>query len=114
MIMTIDHELFELIHLIRQDISLKHKQVVPKVQMKIIYPFPTKTVTIEMRNVISQEESKTGILFQGNIHRTDIVGAQHKRIERLEGIVGSCTRDIDEFTALIGALNLTKGSARNA
>ena len=109
MIMTIDHELFELIHLIRQDISLKHKQVVPKVQ-KIIYPFPTKTVTIEMRNVISQEGSKTGILF-GNIHRTDIVG---RNISVLSAWRESRTRDIDEFTALIGALNLTKGSARNA
>ena len=112
-IMTVNHDLFELVHLIRSDVNLRHKQILPTVQMKLIYLFPTKRITMEMRNVVSKSESKKGIRFQGNIHRSDIGGAQHKRIERLEQIIGSCDHDIRDFTALVRDLDLVKDAATN-
>ena len=78
---------------------MSFKDVIPKVQLKAMYRYNERTITMGVSVAELTENSKTtsGTMYEANIHR-ELTGVDaSSRIECLNSILNSWERDLEDF-----------------
>ena len=94
--------------LIDEGTWMSFNDVAPDVQLKAIYRYPGRTISLEFAGPqphAGDDRGRTGISFQANIHRDITEVNQKARIERLLTIVDSWRSDLSDFRALVARFN---------
>ena len=83
---------------------MSFKDVMPKVALKFVYPYGDRTISLDVTDLIREENGKTlhEKMFQANIHRELIESNTKSRNERIESILDAWERDVDDVRCLIG------------
>lgn len=87
---------------------MKIKTVTPEFQLKAIYKFDDKKVTLDIaENLTSQKDAERAprIIFQANIHRDITETNQQMRINTLLSILDSWKGDLSDFHSLVENFN---------
>lgn len=82
--------------------KLSFKDTKPEVQLKVIYHFEKRTITLDVTKRHDKvRDIDTGILFQMNIHRNLREEEHEKRTQELLSIISSWKSDLADFRALV-------------
>ena len=76
----------------------------PNIQLKAVYRYTGRTITIDVMGTESQSDSRHGtsnLLFQANIHRDITETNQQARISRLLSIIASWKQDLSDFRSIV-------------
>lgn len=80
------------------------KDVVPEVQLKAVYNFEKRRISLDVSGIRLEDENGSihqGLLYQANIHR-DLQGTNGtERIEEAQAVISACREDIADFHRLV-------------
>ncbi len=90
--------------LIDQGAWMSFKDVTPKVQLKMVYRYDRRTISLD---IVEAEKKKPGggkipgLVFGANVHRDITQKTQQGRSEKLFTILNDWKKDLSEFHALV-------------
>lgn len=83
---------------------MSFKDATPDIQLKAVYRYAKRTVTVDIMGTESRSDSGGGtsdLLFQANIHRDITETSQQARIDRLLSVIGSWKEDLSDFSTIV-------------
>lgn len=83
-----------------------HGGMDPKVFPKAVYAERDRQITVEVFEAVRSDDEETSLVFRGNIHRAVQGTDRRTRIEHIEAIIRGVQGDLDDFRALVSAMDL--------
>lgn len=77
----------------------RHQDTIPEVQLKTIYKYSERTIILDISaaQLTVNNESVSGVLFQGNFHRDLVSIDVDSRVDKIKNLLDSWKADLKEF-----------------